>query len=76
MTGQVTLGKELLRHLGIRPGEKIIVNKLPDGRIEVKSARPGGRISDIFNMLKRDGAQSLSVERMNQIAARVWDGEQ
>jgi AbrB family looped-hinge helix DNA binding protein len=38
--GQVTLRKEILRHLGVHPGEKVAVEKLPDGRIEVKAARP------------------------------------
>ena len=35
--GQVTLRKDVLEHLGVRPGEKISVDKLPDGRIEVKA---------------------------------------
>jgi AbrB family looped-hinge helix DNA binding protein len=73
--GQVTLRKELLQHLGVQPGEKIVVEKLPDGRIEVKAARPAGRISDVFNMLKRDDAPSLSVDQINQIAAEGWAGE-
>jgi bifunctional DNA-binding transcriptional regulator/antitoxin component of YhaV-PrlF toxin-antitoxin module len=29
--GQVTLRKDLLKHLGVNPGEKITVDKLPDG---------------------------------------------
>jgi bifunctional DNA-binding transcriptional regulator/antitoxin component of YhaV-PrlF toxin-antitoxin module len=73
--GQVTLRKDLLTHLGVQPGEKISVDKLPDGRIEVKAVRPGGRISDIFNLLKRDGAPSLSIEEMNRIAAEGWAGD-
>ena len=32
--GQVTLRKDVLEHLGVHPGEKITVNKLPDGKIE------------------------------------------
>ena len=50
--GQVTLRKDLLEHLGVHPGEKIAVEKLPDGRIEV-AARPTGKISDVFGYLKR-----------------------
>lgn len=73
--GQVTLRKDLLTHLGVQPGEKISVDKLPDGRIEVKAVRPTGRISDLFNLLKRDGAPSLSIEEMNRIAAKGWAGE-
>jgi AbrB family looped-hinge helix DNA binding protein len=72
--GQVTLRKDLMRHLGVRPGERIAIEKLPDGRIEVKAARPTGRISDVFNMLKREGAATLSVEEMNAIAAEAWAG--
>jgi AbrB family looped-hinge helix DNA binding protein len=72
--GQVTLRKDLLKHLGIQPGEKITVEKLPDGRIEVKAARPTGKISDVFDFLKRDDGPSLSIEEINNIAARGWAG--
>jgi AbrB family looped-hinge helix DNA binding protein len=37
--GQVTLRKDVLAHLGIHPGDKITVEKLPGGRLEVKPAR-------------------------------------
>jgi AbrB family looped-hinge helix DNA binding protein len=73
--GQVTLRKDVLEHLGVHPGEKITVNKLPDGRIEVKAARPAGKISDIFGLLKKKGGPSLTVEEMNEIAARGWAGK-
>src|SRR6267378_1234305 len=73
--GQVTLRKDLLEHLGVHPGEKIAVDKLPDGRIEVKAARPAGKISDAFNFLKRKKGPSLSIEEMNKIAARGWAGK-
>jgi AbrB family looped-hinge helix DNA binding protein len=70
--GQVTLRKDLLEHLGVHPGEKITVDKLPDGRIEVKAARPAGKISDVFNYLKKKKGPSLSIEEINKIAARGW----
>jgi AbrB family looped-hinge helix DNA binding protein len=73
--GQVTLRKDLLEHLGVRPGEKIAVDKLPDGRIEVRAARPTGKISDVFGLLKQKGGPSLSIEEMNRIAARGWAGK-
>jgi AbrB family looped-hinge helix DNA binding protein len=72
--GQVTLGRDILKHLGVRPGEKITVDKLPDGRIEVRAARPTGKISDVFNFLKRKNGPSLSTEEMNRVAARGWAG--
>jgi AbrB family looped-hinge helix DNA binding protein len=73
--GQVTLRKDLLEHLGIHPGEKITVDKLPGGRIEVKAARPTGKISDVFNFLKKENGPSLSIEEINEIAAKGWAGK-
>jgi len=74
--GHVTLGKDLLEHLGVRPGEKIAVDRLPDGRIELKAAKPTERISDVFGSLrtKRKG-RSLSIEDMNDIIARGGAGK-
>jgi len=48
--GQVTLRKDLLEHLGVQPGDKIAVDKLPGGRIEIKPrGRPEKfRMSSIF----------------------------
>jgi len=73
--GQVTLRKALLKHLGVNPGEKITVEELPDGRIEVKAARPAGKICDAFGFLKRKDGPSLSIEKMNRITARGWAGK-
>jgi AbrB family looped-hinge helix DNA binding protein len=73
--GQVTLRKDLLEHLGVRPGEKVSVEKLPDGRVEVKAARPTGKISDAFDFLKRKGGPSLSIEETNKIIADSWAGK-
>jgi AbrB family looped-hinge helix DNA binding protein len=73
--GQVTLRKDLLEHLGVQPGDKITVDKLPDGRIEVRAARPTGKISDAFNFLKREKGSSLSIEEMTRISARGWAGK-
>jgi AbrB family looped-hinge helix DNA binding protein len=74
--GQVTLRKDLLEHLGVHPGEKIAVEKLPDGRIEVRAARPTGKISDLFGSLKnKKKGPSLSIEEMNDVITRGWAGK-
>jgi AbrB family looped-hinge helix DNA binding protein len=72
--GQITLRKDLLKYLGVQPGEKIDVEKLPGGRIVVKAARPNGRISDVFGCLKRPDGPSLTIDEINQIAADSWAG--
>lgn len=71
--GQVTLRKELLRHLGVQRGEKIAVDALPEGRLEVRAALTG-RISDVFDLLKRPDGPALTVEEIGEIAARSWAG--
>jgi AbrB family looped-hinge helix DNA binding protein len=73
--GQVTLRKDLLKHLGVEPGEKVAVDKLPDGRIEIRAAGPSGRISDVFNLLKGRKGPSLSIEEIGEIAKRGWAGK-
>jgi AbrB family looped-hinge helix DNA binding protein len=74
--GQVTLRKDLLEHLGVHPGEKITVDKLPGGRIEVKAARPTASISDAFGVLKsKRKGKVLSIEDINEIGARGWAGK-
>ncbi|MGC9217682.1 AbrB/MazE/SpoVT family DNA-binding domain-containing protein [Acidithiobacillus sp.] len=73
--GQVTLPRDVLRYLGVHPGEKITVDKLPDGRISVQAARPTGQISDVFNCLKREIGPSLSIEEINNLTAQAWAGK-
>jgi hypothetical protein len=41
--GQITLKRDLLKHLGVGPDEKIEAHKLPDDRIVVKRLRPMAR---------------------------------
>ncbi len=45
--GQVTFRKDVLKHLGIRPGDKIHLDLLPDGRAELKAERPQGSWRDL-----------------------------
>lgn len=73
--GQVTLRKGLLKHPGVRPGDKITMSKMPDGRLEVRAAQPAGDIRAVFDFLKRESGPSLSIEAMNTITARGWAGE-
>ncbi len=73
--GQVTLRKDLLQHLGVGPGERVAVDKLPDGRIEIRAVKPAGRISDVFNLLKKPGGPTLSIEEIGEIAKRGWGGK-
>ncbi len=41
--GQVTLKKDVLQHLGIKPGDQIDYEKLPGGAIRIQVAAPPGK---------------------------------
>ena len=72
--GQVTLRKEVLEHLGVRPGDKLLIELLPAGRMQVR-ARPGKPVSSIFGLLKQPDRPPLSIEEMNDIVSAGWAGE-
>lgn len=75
--GQVTLKRDLLQHLGVKPGERIDFDKLPGGELRVRAARPTGSIDDFLNSLSGKVRQKepLTIEDMNRIAAAGWSGE-
>jgi bifunctional DNA-binding transcriptional regulator/antitoxin component of YhaV-PrlF toxin-antitoxin module len=70
--GQVTFRKEVLQHLGIRPGEKIELDLLPDGRAEVRAARSDGSFQELRGILKEktNGAR-LSIDEINDAIAKA-----
>jgi bifunctional DNA-binding transcriptional regulator/antitoxin component of YhaV-PrlF toxin-antitoxin module len=70
--GQVTLKQELLKHLGVSPGEKIEADKLPDGRIVVSAARQDGSIADFIGCLSQKRGPKLTIDEINQITAQGW----
>lgn len=70
--GQVTLKQDLLKHLGVGPGEKIEADKLPDGRIVVKAMAQDGVITDFLGCLAQRRGPKLTIDEMNQIATRGW----
>jgi antitoxin PrlF len=72
--GQVTFRKDVLQHLGIKPGEQIEFDKLPGGELQIRVARPKGSIKGFIGLLAGSTDKILSVEEMNEIAAAGWAG--
>jgi bifunctional DNA-binding transcriptional regulator/antitoxin component of YhaV-PrlF toxin-antitoxin module len=70
--GQVTFRKDVLEHLGIRPGDKIHLDLLPDGRAELKAERRQGSWCDLQNVLKgRTNGARLSIDEINEAIAQA-----
>jgi len=72
--GQVTLKKELLQHLGVKPGQKIEVDALPGGQIAMKAARPVGSWDGFFGVLAGKTDKIATIEEMNEAIEKGWAG--
>jgi bifunctional DNA-binding transcriptional regulator/antitoxin component of YhaV-PrlF toxin-antitoxin module len=64
--GQVTLRQAVLDHLGIRPGQKVGVALLPDGRVELVRAEAGHDITCVRGALRRPGQRPVSLQEMQE----------
>jgi bifunctional DNA-binding transcriptional regulator/antitoxin component of YhaV-PrlF toxin-antitoxin module len=72
--GQVTFRKDVLQHLGIRPGERIELNKLPDGRVSLRAMRPSGKIDSFLGLLAGKTRKVATLDELNDAAASGWAG--
>jgi hypothetical protein len=73
--GQVTLKQDLLRHLGVRPGECVDFEKLPGGELRVRAAQASGSIYGFLGLLAGKTTKVATIEEMNEAAATGWAGE-
>lgn len=67
MKGQVTLKRDLLQHLGIKPGERIDFDKMPGGELRVRAARPEGLIENFIWRHAGKVKKPVTIEEMNEL---------
>jgi bifunctional DNA-binding transcriptional regulator/antitoxin component of YhaV-PrlF toxin-antitoxin module len=70
--GQVTLRKEVLQHLGIKPGDKIELALLPDAKGVLKAAQPDAMISSFIGLLAGRTTKVATLEEINEASAQGW----
>ncbi len=70
--GQVTFRKEVLQHLGIKSGDRIELNLLPDGRAELKTTQQKGSFRELAGFLKgKTNGKVLTIEEINDAIANA-----
>ncbi len=74
--GQVTFRKDVLHHLGIKPGEKIELDKLPDGRVALRAAKLSGTIDAFLGLLSGKTKKAATLDEINEAAAAGWAGRE
>lgn len=72
--GQVTLKKDLLQHLGVKPGQKIEVDTLPDGQLSIRAARQKGSWDEFYGILAGKTDKVATIEEMNEAIRKGWAG--
>ncbi len=73
--GQVTLRKEVQRHLGVKPGDKISIDYLPEGTVNIRAVRSDKEIDSIFGLLAHPDNPVLTLEEIKQITEDAWAGK-
>ena len=70
--GQVTFHKDVLKHLGIGPGDRITPDLLPDGGAGLKAEKPEGSWDALHGILKSQGnGVRLTIEELNDAIAEA-----
>ncbi|QPN65826.1 AbrB/MazE/SpoVT family DNA-binding domain-containing protein [Synechococcus sp. CBW1006] len=72
--GQLTLRKELLQHLGIQPGQRVDVEVLPGGRLELHAERATGEISGFIGLLAGRTTRRATLDELKGAVAEGWAG--
>lgn len=68
--GQVTFRKDVLKHLGVQPGDKIHLDLLPDGRAELTAEKPKRSFQELRGFLKdKTNGARLTIDEIGEAIA-------
>jgi AbrB family looped-hinge helix DNA binding protein len=73
--GQVTFRKEVMDQLGVQPGDRVTVDYVAPGRLELRAARPNADLRPFIGCLSKDGSPRLSIADIKRITAEAWAGK-
>ncbi len=72
---QVTLKKDVLRHLGIKPGDRIEIDLQPDRKVSIQASRPGKPIDSFVGILHHPDNPVLSLDDIKRVTEEAWAGK-
>lgn len=73
--GQVTLRKEVLQHLGVKPGDKIELSLLPEAKGVLMAAQSVGTIEGFVGLLAERTKKVASIEEIEAATTEAWAGK-
>jgi AbrB family looped-hinge helix DNA binding protein len=72
--GQITIRKDVLKHLGIKPGDKIELDLLPGGKAVLKAPQRTGTIGDFIGLLAGKTNKVATIEEIKEATEKAWAG--
>lgn len=72
--GQITFRKEVLQHLGIRPGDKLELELLPGHKAAIQAPHRSGTIEDFIGCLAGKTTKVATLGELESTAADGWAG--
>lgn len=73
--GQVTLRKQLLKHLGVEPGDKVEIDLLPGNKASLHASRRQGTIDGFLGCLAGKTTKVATLEEIEEAIQKGWAGE-
>ena len=73
--GQVTLKKEVLRHLGVKAGDRLDLNLSPGPSVTSSPERRTGTWNDVYGILAGETDKVATIEEMNEAIRKGWAGQ-
>jgi antitoxin component of MazEF toxin-antitoxin module len=70
--GQFTLNKGLMEHLGVKPGDQVSINKMPDGKLEISAKNDKWTVDEAkayFREIFKDNKIHATIDEMNAAIA-------
>lgn len=72
--GQVTFRKDVLNHLGVKPGDRVELDLLPNGQVALR-AQPTGTMADFIGILAGKTTKVATLEEIEEATQMGWAGE-
>ncbi|RWX78631.1 AbrB/MazE/SpoVT family DNA-binding domain-containing protein [Neorhizobium lilium] len=74
--GQITLKKEVLDHLGVKPGDHLDVKHGADGTLKLARVREKtGNILDVFGSVKNEHGLHFTLDEIKEEIDKAWASE-
>ena len=70
--GLVTFRKEVMQNLEIKPGDKIELDLLPDGRGMLKAAQPARSVDGFVGLLAGRTQKTATLEEIDHAIIQGW----